>query len=129
MILMKNFYAREYQNFVFSSTYSIISKCISRRNLNIDKIVFINCIELYQYCQKIRVIRWRCRWFFLRVSRDDIFSMIIDNVFFRNYKKKIYRRIYRLKLFNFKNIVYMMFSQWAFIKEFFVNCKISRNRT
>lgn len=107
---IKNFYVRKCQNFVFSFAYSIISKCISFRNFVVAKMILINFIKLYQYCQTMRIIFCCCRRFFLRFVNKNIFSIIINTICRINCNKNKYRRFCRLNESNLNDNILITFS-------------------
>ena len=132
------------QSSIFSSIYSIISKCICGLNLVANNIVRTKFIESYQYYQKIRVILLRCLFFFLRAISDNIFSMLTVCAFRISCNRDTCRRTCRFRESSFNDKECMRFVSCSFVKKFifkiillkfswlakdFVNCKISRSRT
>ena len=93
----------------------------------------IKFIELYQYYQKTLFFIYKRYYISFRRSMiDDYFSIIINKVFLNNLNNKICYRIYRFKISNFNNNIYIKFNLFSFnsltlfIKKF-NNYNISRN--
>ena len=129
-VRIDNSQTTKYQNSMNSFTYWVISKCIFFRNLIVDNIIKIKSIESYQYCHVNLSIFWRRRFSFLRTINENCFFITIVRIFRWSFNKNMWRRIWRLKIFNLNKKLWIIFKFFKKSKKTFsISWKISLNRT
>ena len=127
---INNPHTRECHNSINLSTYSIMSKNIFSLNCVTNKIMKTKSIKSYQYCHESLSIYTRYRISFLHSTINDNFSTMINKAFHNNLNNKMCHYIYRFKMFNFNDSVYVKFnsSSSSFTRSF-DNYNISHNHT